>query len=59
MAEMEKLRADVALCTRGLAPSRERARALIEAGLVYADGAQVKKGVWIHNIVSGKEIQVN
>ena len=43
MAEMEKLRADVALCARGLAPSRERARALIEAGLVYAGGAQVKK----------------
>lgn len=43
MAETEKLRADVALCTRGLAPSRERARALIEAGLVYAGGAPVKK----------------
>ena len=43
MAEMEKLRADVALFARGLAPSRERARALIEAGLVYASGAQVKK----------------
>ena len=43
MAEMEKLRADVALFVRGLAPSRERARALIEAGLVYASGAQVKK----------------
>ena len=43
MAEMEKLRADVALCARGLAPSRERARALIEAGLVYAGGIQVKK----------------
>lgn len=43
MAEMEKQRADVALYSRGLAPSRERARALIEAGLVYASGAQVKK----------------
>ena len=43
MAETEKLRADVALFARGLAPSRERARALIEAGLVYAGGAQVKK----------------
>ena len=43
MAEREKLRADVALCARGLALSRERARALIEAGLVYAGGAQVKK----------------
>ena len=43
MAETEKLRADVALFARGLAPSRERARALIEAGLVYVGGAQVKK----------------
>ena len=43
MAETEKLRADVALFTRGLAPSRERARALIEAGLVFAEGIQVKK----------------
>ena len=39
MADTERLRADVALFTKGLAPSRERARALIEAGLVYADGA--------------------
>ena len=43
MSETEKLRADVALFAQGLAPSRERARALIEAGLVYAGGAQVKK----------------
>lgn len=43
MAEMEKLRADVALYTRGLAPSRERARALIAAGLVYAGNLPVKK----------------
>ena len=43
MAETEKLRADVALFAQGLAPSRERARALIEAGLVYVGGAQVKK----------------
>ena len=43
MAETEKLLADVALFTRGLAPSRERARALIEAGLVFAEGIQVKK----------------
>ncbi len=43
MAEDEKLRADVALCVRNLAPSRERARALIEAGLVWADGQVIKK----------------
>ena len=42
MAE-ENLRADVALCARGLAASRERAQALISAGLAYADGAPIKK----------------
>ena len=42
MAE-ENLRADVALCTRGLAASRERAQELISAGLAYANGAQIKK----------------
>lgn len=41
--EDTKLRADAALCLRKLAPSRERAQALIEAGLVYANGVQVKK----------------
>ena len=39
----ESLRADVALCARGLAVSRERAQALIAAGFAYADGAPVKK----------------
>lgn len=43
MQETEKMRIDVALCSRGLAASRERAQALIDAGLVYADGVQVKK----------------
>ena len=42
MAE-EILRADVALCARGLAASRERAQELIAAGLAYADGAQIRK----------------
>ena len=37
------LRADVALCARGLAASRERAQALIGAGLAYADGARIRK----------------
>ena len=39
----EKMRIDQVLCLRGLAASRERAQALIEAGLVYAGGAPVKK----------------
>ena len=43
MQEQEKRRIDVELCARGLAASRERAQALIDAGLVYAGGQQVKK----------------
>jgi len=43
MCEEMKIRADAALVNRSLAPSRERAQALIEAGLVYANGIQVKK----------------
>lgn len=43
MQEENKLRADVALCERSLAASRERAQALISAGLVYLNGAPVKK----------------
>lgn len=43
MAEENKLRADVLLCEKGLAASRERAQALISAGLVYAGGTAVKK----------------
>lgn len=43
MAEENKLRADVLLCENGLAASRERAQALIAAGLVYAGGIAVKK----------------
>ena len=38
-----KKRADQALVERGLAPSRARARAAIEAGLVTADGVRVQK----------------
>jgi 23S rRNA (cytidine1920-2'-O)/16S rRNA (cytidine1409-2'-O)-methyltransferase len=36
-------RVDTLLVSRGLAPSRTRARALIEAGKVYAEGALVTK----------------
>jgi len=43
MSEEKKLRADTALCIQGLAPSRERAQALIEAGLVYIDGQCIRK----------------
>jgi len=40
---MKKKRADQLLVERGLAPSRARARAAIEAGFVTADGEPVKK----------------
>ena len=43
MAEENKMRADVLLCEKGLAASRERAQALISSGLVYVCGAAVKK----------------
>jgi len=43
MAEENKFRADVLICERGLAASRERAQALISAGLVYAGNTIVKK----------------
>lgn len=43
MAESERLRADQALCQRGLAPSRERAQAIIGAGLALLNGTPVKK----------------
>ena len=41
--EENKLRADIVLCEKGLAASRERAQALIAAGLAYANGAAIKK----------------
>ena len=40
---MERVRADVLLAERGLAPSREKAQAQILAGLVYAAGAPVDR----------------
>lgn len=39
----EKTRADAALVSRGLAASREKARALIEAGLITVNGAAIAK----------------
>ncbi|MBQ8093988.1 MAG: TlyA family RNA methyltransferase [Clostridia bacterium] len=43
MPEKHKMRADVALVERGLAPSREKAQAMIMAGDVYLDEIQVRK----------------
>jgi 23S rRNA (cytidine1920-2'-O)/16S rRNA (cytidine1409-2'-O)-methyltransferase len=43
MAEKAKERADVLLVERGLAPSREKARAMIMAGQVYAGTTRVDK----------------
>ncbi|MCL2672461.1 MAG: TlyA family RNA methyltransferase [Clostridiales bacterium] len=40
---MPKTRLDIELLTRNLAPSRERARALIMEGVVYVDGQKVTK----------------
>ncbi|NLW45081.1 MAG: TlyA family RNA methyltransferase [Syntrophomonadaceae bacterium] len=40
---MSRERADIRLYKAGLAPSREKARALILAGLVFADGQRVDK----------------
>ena len=42
-SKIEKTRLDVLVVTRGLAPSRERAQALILAGLVRVDGQRVDK----------------
>lgn len=41
--EDTRMRADVALCARGLAASREKAQGLIEAGLAFADGKCILK----------------
>ena len=38
-----KIRLDVALTEQGLAPSREKAKALIMAGQVYVDGQKAYK----------------
>ena len=40
---MQKVRADVLLVERGLAASREKARALIMAGQVYSGGRRITK----------------
>ena len=41
--EDNAMRADAAIAARGLAASREKARGLIEAGLVTLNGAAIKK----------------
>ena len=43
MTNDESMRADAALAARGLAPSRERARALIESGLATVNGIPIDK----------------
>jgi len=43
LASPEKQRLDTALCSRLLAESREKAKALIASGSVYVDGVQEKK----------------
>jgi len=43
MTNDETMRADAALAARGLAPSRERARALIESGLATVNGIPIDK----------------
>lgn len=40
---MPKTRLDVLLTERGLAPSRERAKALVMTGIVYAGGVKIEK----------------
>ena len=40
---MPKTRLDVLLTERGLAPSRERAKALVMAGIVYAGGVKIEQ----------------
>ncbi len=43
MPEKQKMRADMALVSRGLASSREKAQAMIMAGDVYLDEVQIRK----------------
>ena len=43
MMDHDLIRADAALCRQNLAPSRERAQGLIEAGLAYCNGTVIKK----------------
>ena len=43
MSESDMMRADAALAARGLAPSRERAKALIEQGLATVNSAPIDK----------------
>jgi len=43
MPNPDTMRADAALAARGLAPSRERARSLIEAGLATVNGLSIDK----------------
>ena len=52
----DALRLDTALVKRGLAPTRERAQGLIQAGLVYVNGAPARKNAF--GVAIGDDIQV-
>ena len=43
MEKQKKQRLDVLLVEKGLAPSREKAKAIIMAGIVYVDGNKEDK----------------
>ncbi len=53
---MAKTRLDILLTERGLAPSRERAKALIMAGTVYVGGVKAEKAG--DSVPSDAEIEV-
>ncbi len=60
MAKLEKQRVDILLVEQGLAESREKAQALIMAGLVYAKDQKLTKSghridAAIDLIVKGKD----
>ena len=41
--DRNKIRIDILMFDKGLAESREKARALIMSGVVYVDGAKIDK----------------
>ena len=52
----DKKRLDVLMVERGLAPSREKAKALLMSGIVYVDGEKEDKAGT--NVPSDAEIEV-
>ena len=45
MEKQKKQRLDVLLVEKGLAPSREKAKAIIMAGIVYVDGNKGRNNI--------------